>query len=487
MRPVTASGRTRLFLLALVALSLGLRAALILSGGQGYWPDEARYVRSRVAIAQARAGAWSSAASSLAHPDHVLFPVLGLVPAAVDPATRGARIFELSGATIPALFFSLFSAASLLLVYGVARRLGETETSACLAASMLALSATQLYYARHLLPYDAALALLLASLYAGLRRPDSARDSVLCGALACAGFLTYNGYWLLVIFAGLAHVTRPPFSRPLVLRRASAAGAGFAAPILAMAAADAAVRGGFFRRWLDFAGTVTQGSYAEGWRLPFAYLWHAEHLMTLLWAASFAYAAARLARGDRSGAFALGVSGILFVYVGLATVSVALQKTVVYGRHVRQLVPFACLLAGAALGRLFARGGVRGRLALAAVLAAACVQAAFDFRRPLAQVFPDRFRRMAESLPNPDGAPRRILCAEHIYPTPAPPLADAGEVLLSRDHPLQYLPYQYEGYSPSERTTLRAADIRMRLVRVTGGAPALDSRGRTDGPSAPAR
>jgi len=354
----------------------------------------------------------------------------------------------------------------------VARRLGETRASSCLAALLFALAATQLYQSRHLLPYDAAMGVLLASLYIGLRRPDRPRDSLLCGVLACAGFLTYNGYWLLAAFAGAAHVLRSPHSARVVLRRAVLASAGFGAPSAAIAACDAALHGDFFGRWAEFAATVTQGGYAEGWRLPFAYLWRAEHLMTLLWAASFAYAAARLLRGERSPSLALGVSAIVFLYAGLVAVSVGLHRFVVYGRHARQLVPFACLLSGAALGRLAARRDARSRAALAAILAAAGIQAALDFRQPLAQVFPDRFRRLANAVPDPGGEPRRILYAGHIYPTPPPLPPDAGEVLLARDHPLQYLPYQYEGYTPAQRQALRTTDIRMRLVRVnTPSAP----------------
>jgi hypothetical protein len=34
--------------------------------------------------------------------------------------------------------------------------------------------------------------------------------------------------------------------------------------------------------------------------------------------------------------------------------------------------------------------------------------------------------------------------------------------IASERHPLEFLPYQYEGYSPQERRVLRTADIRMR-------------------------
>ena len=36
-------------------------------------------------------------------------------------------------------------------------------------------------------------------------------------------------------------------------------------------------------------------------------------------------------------------------------------------------------------------------------------------------------------------------------------------------HPLQFLPYQYEGFEPMERQVLRGNDIAMRLIDI--GAP----------------
>ncbi len=39
-----------------------------------------------------------------------------------------------------------------------------------------------------------------------------------------------------------------------------------------------------------------------------------------------------------------------------------------------------------------------------------------------------------------------------------------GRVLFRTAHPLQFLPYQYEGYVPVERALLRSNDISIRLV-----------------------
>jgi hypothetical protein len=57
--------------------------------------------------------------------------------------------------------------------------------------------------------------------------------------------------------------------------------------------------------------------------------------------------------------------------------------------------------------------------------------------------------------------------AERFYPSPpAVQLPPDYALLAAAPHPLQFLPYQYEGYDPSQREVLRSSDIRMRLLLV---------------------
>jgi len=441
-------------LAVILVAAAALRVVLVLRGGQNYWPDEVRYQRSAAAVEALSRGHLGAAARSLLHPDHPLFGVLGVVPAALEHAAG-------PNPRIPALFFAAFSVASILLLALLVRRLGESERASVLAAALLALSTTQLYYSRHLLPYDTAMAFGLAALVVGLGSTDRPRASIGCGLLAAAAVLTYDGFWLLGGFAVLTHVVRAPRSRRDVLRRAATAGIAFAAPFALLLGLDAAAGGDLARRAAAFSRTVSQGVYAEGWRLPFAYLWQAEHLVALLWAFGAGWGIVRIARGDRRPALLLGAAGLAVIYGGLVASSVVLERAVVYGRLVRQLVPFACLLSALMLDRLWDRR----RAAALAAFAATALEATLNFRAPMSQVFPDEFRRLAAAVPSPDGRERRLLYAEHIYPVPAPPPSDCrGPELLARPHPLQYRPYQYEGYTPAERAALRAMDIRMRLI-----------------------
>ena len=443
-------------LLVILAASLALRVVLVMKGGQGYWPDESRYERSRAAVDALARADWPAAGRPLGRSDHLMFVVLGMVPAAVEHVTRRSD-------KIPALFFAVFSVASLLLVAALMRRLGEGRRAALLAAVLLALSATQFYYARHLLPYDAALALGLAAIVAGSGAPESLFRSVLCGLLSAATVLTYNGFWLLAGFALAAHGLQSPRRLPGVVRRSAAAGGSFVLALGLLIGGNAAAGGDLGRQFVSFSRAVSQGDFREGWRLPFAYLWHAEHLVALLWGAGFVWGAAQLVRGRAKESIRFGIAGLFSIYGGLVLTSTVLHAMVVYGRLARQLVPFACIVTAAMLDRLWSRSGTPRRLAIG-VLAAAVVQAAFNFEPPLAQTFPAEFRKMAAAVPVPPGRETRLLFVEHLYgflPAVAPGF---DTVLLARPHPLQFLPYQYEGYTPDERTALRSSDIRMRLL-----------------------
>ena len=380
-------------LLLVLLLSLGLRVVLILSGGQNYWPDESRYERSQLAAKALWAGDIAGCLRALNKAEHFLFRVIGVGPASLELAV-GAN------PKIPALFFSLFSVACLLVMWGIVRRLGESERVALSAVGLLALCSSFLYYSRHLLPYDAAMAFGLLALFMGLRTPLRAVDSLACGFLAACAFLTYNGYWTLAAFAILVQAFRSPRTPRAGAARAFLAGGAFVVPCAVLVGASSLAGGIMLREFIAFSGTVRQGSYAEGWSLPVAYLWHAEHLFVLLWAVALFYGMWEIARGSRSEAIIVAIGGLAWIYGCLVVFSVLLGRMVVYGRLARQLVPFVCIAAALLLARI--RTGPRGRAVVGIVWVLAVCQAIVNLHRPLTQVFP----RSSGGWP-PGSKPRR--------------------------------------------------------------------------------
>ena len=101
--------------------------------------------------------------------DHFLFKVIGLLPATLDRLVHDDRI--------PPLFFSLFSLLDIALLHRLARKLGAGSDEAFLAAFLLALSSSFLYYSRHVLPYDMALAFGLGAITVAVARGSRRRES----------------------------------------------------------------------------------------------------------------------------------------------------------------------------------------------------------------------------------------------------------------------------------------------------------------------
>lgn len=483
--------RERRALLLLLLASAAVRIALVLGGGQSFFPDEGRFGRSILMLLRLRDGDIAAAAEMGLDPEHTGWVHVGAAPALAQGlylVWRGAPLESRASWTrtlwLPALFLSLVSVALIGLVHALARRVGAPPDEALLAALLAACSTSLFYPARHLQPYDAALALALAALWLALSPAPRLATSLGCGLLAGASFLTYNGSWMLAggVVAVAAMRAGPWWARA---RRAVALGIGAASPVVLVVALDRLLlEGAYIREARSFARTVTQGAFTEGWRLPWEYLWEAEKALLAGLLAALALAVHRLARCGDPGERARGglwVGAVLGIYAALAVSSTLLQTFTVYGRLVRPLIPFLCLAAAWALAPRLRRAPPAARAALGAMLLA---HTGAQFAVPLRLVFPDqaqrqvaaRFGPMAERAsvlgppapPRPPGAPPGtwLLNATYLYPLLGPAEeVPTGDVLWRTAHPFQYRPYQFEGFTPAERSLLREVDVSVRVVR----------------------
>jgi hypothetical protein len=463
LRAAHQSDPTRVVLAGILVVAVLLRVVLIFSGGQFYWPDESRYQEIREAVAGLVAHDSTVAKKPFNEPVHVLFKVIAGVPAGIE-FLRG------DDARIAACFFALFSVVNIWLVVKIARRLDASATESLLAGTLFAASCSSFYYSRHLLPYDVAMTFGLLALYAGSARESTWRSSVACGIWAACAFLTYAGYWTLGGAACLIHVLDARSWRESA-RRAFVTGAGLASCVGVAILVYVIAAKRLVSSVVAFIATVTQGSHGEGWRLPLEYLWHAEHLLLVLWLGSLAWCIYNWRFSVRARRVKAALVGLAFVYGLLVVCSVVLNVFVVYGRLARQLVPFLCLLAAAVLMNVWAGRPELKRRAVALATLAVIIQAAINFRAPLTQQFPTEFKRRAEILAARAGASHPMtIYAQHFYGAPEPFTIPRGYTgIADAHHPLQFLPYQYEGLSPAERKALRSADIRMRLLIPANG------------------
>lgn len=495
-------------LLALLGLAWALRSVLAWRGGQFYFPDEVRYLRSRELLLPSTYGSpgsppWDLLLSRPEHMGYVVIGMAGELARFVAGRLAGRADYTAVGPDSPfwaaAALLSFASVAAIGLTYGLARRAGADGHESFLTAALLACSTAMFYYARHLVPYDSALALALLAAWVGLRRDPGPLRSLLVGFCAGLAFLTYNGYWVSAAVAIGLHLTAWPRSARDLLKRAALAGLGLAAlPVLLALATRARHLTPFDAALRRFSGTVTQGDFAEGWSFPWEYLWHAEHGLLLVWlvgVVGVAWLAGHGCLAARSRGLRW-LAAAAAVYVLLALGSSILGVFVVYGRLARQLVPYLCLATACAARGAWSRGRLRGgRLGLAMGLLG--LQFAVNAAPPFAQRFPGDFEREAgerygavarastlagccwqfeTDLIHRHGAPPPrepryvLLNGSYLYPVrgaqPPPP----GREVLAAAHPIQFVPYQYESYGPGERALLRKTDVRMRLVDTAGAA-----------------
>src|SRR5271170_8175981 len=85
---------------AVLAVSLGLRSALVVHGGQQFWPDEDRFEFCRTAAGDLLGGHFLAATKVVfGSADHILFRICAIVPALAE------HVFK-SGPWLPGLFFA---------------------------------------------------------------------------------------------------------------------------------------------------------------------------------------------------------------------------------------------------------------------------------------------------------------------------------------------------------------------------------------------
>jgi hypothetical protein len=486
--------REHRLLLLLLLFACAARWSLVYRGGQTYWPDEGRYWRSLVVVEQFSSSGIRAAVDALLDSTHHT----GFTVVALPAAYLHAGASRLSGKSlndmlwVPALVLSCASVVAIALTYGISLRAGSGKTEAMLAAGLFACAHTMFYYSRHLFPYDSSIALALGGLWIALGPSKPGLRSFLAGVFCGGAFVVYNGYWHLVLVVLILQAVQGATTRNESYRRLCfgvAGGAVFPVILLLLATWR---RIPFLTNWIAFSETVTLGDFAEGWRLPWQYLWHTEHGLLILLMTGTALAVRKAIRleGPNRRRGAWWVFAAMLVYGLLVLSSSVIHLFVVYGRMARAMVPFLCLSAAFGLVEMVGgRIGIRRRVVAISVLLV-LVQAGWNAYQPLVQTFPAEIRREVRArygavacaitiagapplaMINPEAAaageatPGRyvLVNAQHLYPVKGLLPAPSGRVVFQTPHPLAYRPYQYAGFTPGERALLSEADLSMMLI-----------------------
>lgn len=339
-----ASGTYRLGVAAVLLASIVLRVALVWSGGQFTQLDEARYITSRESALMAAAGNWGGAlAHAINDGDHVGAKLLGIIPASLEQHMGKSD-------RIPALFFGSFGLLSLVAILGIGRALGLGREARLWLLSLAAGSGSLFYFSRHILPYDAALALMLLALWAGLAPRFVWWRALLAGACAGAGFVIYYGYWTLggiVLVTGtLAYFEPTRAGLRAFLNRAMLAGAALAAVIAVPVAIDRLWgQGRMIEGARSLSATIITGDF-RGHIAPWVYLWAADRLLVPLAVAALGFLFWRALRSGpgvdrRTMWLTLGI--VVALQVSFIVFANIRHQFAVHDRLIRQMTPFLCL------------------------------------------------------------------------------------------------------------------------------------------------
>jgi len=262
--------------ISVLLISLILRWILIFRGGQYYISDETRYEVSRDAAQFLLQGQGGEALKQFTiSPEHLGFKVVGIIPALMEHIVGPSLV-------MPAMFFSLFSVLNLYLIFLLSQRTSASSNEPLFALVLAASCLSLLYYSRHLFPYDMAMSFGLLALYVGLAKNQTIKTSLACGGLSFLCFITYNGYWSLASFALLAPVLMNREVKTRILQKAILVAVGFITPLALLVIATLWSGTNMISAYRLFATSITQGSFEEGWSLPFAYFWHTEHTVILI-------------------------------------------------------------------------------------------------------------------------------------------------------------------------------------------------------------
>lgn len=474
----------RRWLLAILLVGGACRLTLALLGGEGMHGDEHRYYRGVFFMyhtVRGEFGEWKNFPSANAHPGFTLVsaavaPVHWALAKLTQPHSGDFAFTVSSSKKIGSALLGLFSTLNLWLLYLCARRAGAAREEALWATLLAAVSLALTVYARHLLPYDVSLTFFLLAFLAGQRATPFRAG--LAGAGLAFGYAVYNGHWYLVPIVGAALA----WQHRAVLRRPSLLAGGAVGTAIGglVGYSPAFVLGSGFslKEVREFAGTIRDGEFAEGWSLPGEYLWHAEGVLGVTVLALAVWAACRRGAAPRTRGWLLGAVAI---YAVLVLFSVGLEKFVVYARTVRPIELPLCLAAGAGISALVARS--RGRIG--AAIAIVVLAAALNLAPLFPQVYPVELDRKVHAQL---GVPHDYLTFLNSWDKPhRPPVSrpdlvlvntyplfgfDAhrpypeGEVLLDVPHPLALPFYRYDGHTRAQRQLLAEHEPRMKLIRL---------------------
>jgi hypothetical protein len=457
------TGAIRLWLWLILIFSAALRLALIFKGGQQFWPDESRYVESRIAVNKIVAGhsyeAWQGL---LGAPEHILFKIVGLIPA-------WSELLSGESQYSPAIFFSIFSVANLWLVWKFSKITKATDNEALIAIYLSAGANCLFYFSRHYLPYDLSLCLGLVGACFALQK--TTWSGFIAGVMAALCFLAYNGSGILsaCILLGSTVTQCRQGVRTLILRVTSTT-LGFLIPLAILVLSGFYLGQNVIKTLRSFSNTITQGDLGYAFITVPQYFFATEGINALIIGTGTVCGIYLLLTRKIRITLAWAASTIVILSSVLIATSDVFNKFAVYGRIARVIWPFACICTAGVISRAWIENR-NWRWCCGLTLGIYGVQVYLNFRTPINQWFPKEFSTYAAVIIEENqrlGIKNLNIIHTSFYFSPQnitkEPLPI--ETVWSEKHPQQWEPYLFEGFTRDERTEVLSSPAEMSVVRL---------------------
>ncbi len=502
-------------LLAIVRLSL-------LGRGAFAFYDETRYQSAIIALQKLKALDVPGFCSAITCSPHSYesnpgFPLINLLPAAVRLYIQGAYDIPVDNPEsllVAQLFNLLISIIIAYIFYKISFLIFNSDWKYALIATIIFSGlANNNIYIRHTLPYDAALLCFLFALFYFLKKARSNENKLrpyfITGIISAFGFATYPGfYFFTVLFPALIIFYKNGTSVNKKIKKVFSYSVGAICTLLFFEAVSRLGHTSYVANNFSLMHTITQGSFSEGYVFLPKYLIQNEKFagtfLLLLSGLFFIGSIRSIIKKDFSYFGNLHLVKTMFFimaagYFFHASLAVAFHKVVFYGRLLHIYFPFLIWGSIALVSKLKSQRIMRGVLILFVSLSVfSFVHFFLNYKNlayPRDVLYTNRVNTanvaqgnfICESPPHdsiwspaaknlktlePYSAEKNFIVVNSCYFYPidenfksykAP---QSAKLVFSGTHFLNFLPYEFEGFSIEERALLQQRMYKVFIYRV---------------------
>lgn len=404
----------------------------------------------------------------------------------------GLPAYELNnsyiGIKVSAFILSLFSIVNILILLCIIKKITKNIKDIYTVFILFALSTTNLYFSRHLVPYDISITFALLSFYFLNAEKYSSKTIFLCGLFSSISTLLYFGYWYLSATTWICFLLKG-YKNKSIVRYTSICGIAGLFPIIFLYVLELAYNIPLMNSIMSFfvaTKNFQMGDLSNGFFTFFEYFWYSENVLFILIFSCYIYSIFKIVKKRN---FNLEKENIVIVYTTILLLflfifSQLLDLMVIYGRTVKPLVPFLCLIASSPLLQLlnlFKRKLLVYKIIIS--MFAICTYNHYkvlklsflkEFEKDVNTMGVKNFERIS-SINNSNSKPSNnnsnsdfiVVNTEWIIPPFNNPVLlpiPEGKILLNKDSPYNYKPYQFLGLNRKERNVINSIKPRMLLI-----------------------